>query len=104
MILLEVNFSLGIALVAFVFGLGALSIAYGRQMIKQRFSEKLHFPEGVTSSTVIDYFEEQEFFVRHVSPTKTDEWTVFLTKNGKQYIVTVFTEKDQILGQNYSMV
>lgn len=103
-LLLEVTISLGAAFIAFILSIAALFYNYGGQMIKDRFAESHQLPKDITSDKVSNYFKEQGYIVRHISPTSTNKWTAFLFKDGKHFVVTVLTERDKIIGHDYSLV
>jgi hypothetical protein len=104
--MLEVTYSIGVVIAAVVICVIAFAYTYGRQMISDRFANTPERgPDLVSSEQVSNYFRELGYIVCHSTPViNTDKWVAFLIKDGKYHIVTVFTDKDTILGHDYSLV
>ena len=95
MILLEVHFSLGAAFTAFALSITAMLFTYVRQIIKDRFYEQPF--DKSTSNKISDHFKKLGYDVRTVLPDDgINKWLVAIIKNGKEQIINVFENGDEI--------
>ena len=99
MIQLEVVYSPGMAAIGVVVSASAMMVAYGRQIIEDRFSENAPV-STVTSTNVCHFLMGKGYIVLDVFAKSAIKWEAVITENGKDKKVEITTDGTTIQAMN----